>query len=85
MTLNELKPGNIAIVTGYETGEDNSDSDTTRQYRAKLLALGLTRGTKVRLISHAPLGDPIKIEVRGFELSLRKDEASILSVRQIAG
>lgn len=82
MTLNELKPGQVAVVTGYGT-EGDIDSATARGYRTKLLALGLTRGAKVRFIHEAPLGDPIEIEVRGFHLSLRKAEASVLNVRQI--
>ncbi len=82
MTLSELKPGQVAVVTGYGA-EGDVDSATARRYRAKLLALGLTRGAKVRFIHEAPLGDPIEIEVRGFHLSLRKDEASVLNVRQI--
>lgn len=85
MTLNEMKPGHVAIITGYSTEEHTGDPETTRQYRAKLLALGLTRGTKVRFISEAPLGDPVEIEVRGFHLTLRKAEANILKVRQIQG
>ncbi len=83
MTLSELRPGQVAVVTGYGAEGEGLDSATTRQYRAKLLALGLTRGAKVRFIHEAPLGDPIEIEVRGFHLSLRKAEASVLNVRQI--
>ena len=83
MTLSELKPGQVAVVTGYGAEGNDVDNATARRYRAKLLALGLTRGAKVRFIHEAPLGDPIEIEVRGFHLSLRKDEASVLNVRQI--
>ena len=52
-------------------------------YRAKLLALGLTRGTRIRLVNVAPLGDPVELEVRGFSLSLRKDEAAVLDVVKV--
>ena len=83
MTLSELRPGQVAIVTGYGAEGNEVDNATARQYRAKLLALGLTRGAKVRFVNQAPLGDPIEIEVRGFHLSLRKSEASVLNVRQI--
>lgn len=85
MTLNEMKPGHSAIITGYGAGNDDIDTETTRQYRTKLLALGLTRGTKIRFVGEAPLGDPIEIEVRGFHLTLRKAEANVLTVRRIEG
>ena len=83
MTLSEMKPGQVAIITGYGASSDEEDSASSRRYRAKLLALGLTRGAKIRLVNEAPLGDPIDIEVRGFHLSLRKDEASVLKVRLV--
>lgn len=49
-------------------------------YKRKLLAMGLTPGTEVEVIRHAPLGDPTDIKVRGFHLTLRKDEADALQV-----
>ncbi|MFN4280477.1 ferrous iron transport protein A [Thermosynechococcus sp.] len=49
-------------------------------YKRKLLAMGLTPGTEVEVIRHAPLGDPTDIKVRGFHLTLRKDEADALKV-----
>ena len=85
MTLNEMKAGHVAIITGYGAGDDTTDTATARQYRAKLLALGLTRGTKVRFINEAPLGDPVEIEVRGFRLTLRKAETNVLKVRRVEG
>ena len=42
--------------------------------------MGLTKGTQDKLIKVAPLGDPIEISVRGFELTLRKSEAQLISV-----
>lgn len=49
-------------------------------YRRKLLAMGLTPGTEFQVSRLAPLGDPVEITVRGFALSLRKDEAEALIV-----
>lgn len=43
--------------------------------RRRLLEMGLTPGTRVKVIRFAPLGDPMDIEVRGYHLSLRKHEA----------
>lgn len=75
MTLDELKTGQMAEITGYTLGNS--------AYRAKLLALGLTRGVQVRIINVAPLGDPFDLAVRGFHLSLRRDEAKVIRVRTL--
>ncbi len=75
MTLADMKKGDCAEVTGYTMGSS--------AYRAKLLALGLTHGVKIKLLNIAPLGDPLELAVRGFHLSLRKDEARVLKVRLI--
>jgi ferrous iron transport protein A len=68
--LKDLTVGDRARVAGYEKGE--------QQYRQKLLSMGLTRGTELMLVKIAPLGDPVDIEVRGYQLSLRKSEADLL-------
>ena len=44
--------------------------------------MGLTRNAEFSVLRVAPLGDPVEIEVRGFRLSLRKDEADALLVRR---
>ncbi len=75
MTLSELKAGQMAEITGYTLGNS--------AYRAKLLALGLTRGVQVKIINVAPLGDPFDLAVRGYHLSLRKDEAKVIKVRPL--
>lgn len=54
-----------------------------RSYRKRLLAMGLTPGTEFTVTRHAPLGDPVEIKVRGFSLSLRKDEARALLVEAV--
>ena len=43
--------------------------------KRRIMDMGITKGTKVDVRKVAPLGDPIEVTVRGFELSLRKDEA----------
>ncbi len=74
-TINDLTPGMQAKIVGYRQG--------SASYRAKLLALGMTRGTVIKVINQAPLGDPVEIELRGFHLSLRKTEASVVEVNVI--
>lgn len=72
MTMAELKPGEMAEITGYTLGNAT--------YRAKLLALGLTHGAKIKVINVAPLGDPFEIAVRGYHLSLRRDEVKVIKI-----
>ncbi|MGL4850650.1 MAG: FeoA family protein [Clostridium sp.] len=50
----------------------------TSKIRRKLLDMGLTIGTKVIVKGKAPLGDPIEINLRGYKLTLRKEEACIV-------
>ena len=49
-------------------------------YRQKLLSMGLTPGTTFTVTRVAPMGDPVEIRVRGFALSLRKDEAEVVLI-----
>jgi len=76
MTLDELKKGQLAEITGYTLGNS--------AYRAKLLALGLTNGTQLKVVNVAPLGDPFELAVRGYHLSLRKDEVRVIKVKLLA-
>ena len=46
----------------------------------RLLEMGLTPGTDVRLLGVAPLGDPLELELRGYRLSVRKQEASRVEI-----
>lgn len=49
-------------------------------FRQRLLELGVVPGSEVRVVRSAPLGDPLEIDVRGYRLSLRRAEASTVSV-----
>jgi ferrous iron transport protein A len=74
MTLKELAVGDAGRIAGFAEG--------SRTYRKKLLSLGLTRGTEFSVTRYAPMGDPIEIKVRGFSLSLRKEEAASVLVEK---
>lgn len=52
-------------------------------YRNRLLSLGLTPGTELSVQQVAPLGDPVQVSVRGFRLSLRRDEAAGIRVQRL--
>jgi ferrous iron transport protein A len=73
--VGDMKVGDTGIVSSLKKGN--------RDYRRKLLAMGLTPGTKFSVVRFAPMGDPVEISLRGFDLSLRRDEATALSVTRI--
>lgn len=71
MLLDELSVGTTAVVT--KVGGEG-------RVRRHLLDMGITPGVEMYLRKRAPFGDPIEITVRGYELSLRKDEAHCIAV-----
>lgn len=71
MTLNEVKVGETARVVRL-----NGEGAVKR----RIMDMGITKGTEVIVRKIAPLGDPIELTVRGYELSIRKDEASKVEV-----
>ena len=70
-SLAEIPLGRTAKVTGV---------DGPRAFRRRLLEMGLVPGTDVRVVTIAPLGDPLRIEVRGGQWSIRKAEAAQIAV-----
>ncbi len=74
MTLNELKPGKNAMVIAVH-GEG--------ALRRRLLDMGLTPKTKIFMRKVAPLGDPIEIKLRGYELTLRLEDATKIEIIQL--
>lgn len=71
-SLADIALGAQATVTSVEG---------PRAFRRRLLEMGLVPGTAVRVVTIAPLGDPLRIEVRGGQWSLRKREAAQIRVR----
>ncbi len=70
-TLNNTKVGNtVKILKLYGTGA----------VRRRLMDMGLTKGVEVYVRKVAPLGDPMELTVRGYELSLRKADAEMIEV-----
>ncbi len=70
--LSELKPGEEGKIIGVSGG----DSLLIR----RMTEMGMTKGEKVKVIRNAPLKDPIEFEVKGYHLSLKKDEAKMIIV-----
>ena len=75
LRLRDAAVGDRLRIVGY--------ASTARAYKRKLLAMGLTPGMEFTVTRHAPLGDPTEIQLRGFSLSLRKDEADALQVEAV--
>ena len=74
MTLNELHIGDTAAITAV--GGEGA-------LRCRLLDMGLTPKTCVTLRKVAPMGDPIEIRVRGYELTLRVEDAQKITVEAV--
>ncbi len=72
MTLKDLKPGQEGKVVSL--GEKGP-------IRRRIMDMGITPGVVIKVIKVAPLGDPIEVNVRGYELSLRKAEASQIEIQ----
>ena len=72
--LTTLTPGGRAVVVEIRIPP---------QQRGRLLEMGLLVGTTLELMRFAPLGDPVEIKLRGYNLSLRKHEAEQVLVRPL--
>ena len=72
VTLDRLRPGESGIVQGYSEAQE---------LHHRLKELGLVAGTRVRVRRCAPLGDPMEILLRGYSLSIRKQDAVKILVR----
>lgn len=70
-TLRDVKVGETAKVVKLH-GEG--------AVKRRIMDMGLTKGVSVSVRKVAPLGDPIEVTVRGYELSLRKDDAGLILV-----
>lgn len=74
MTLDELKIGASAVITAV--GGEGA-------LRCRLLDMGLTPRARVTMQKVAPMGDPVEIRVRGYELTLRVEDAKKIAVEEV--
>jgi Fe2+ transport system protein FeoA len=72
LTLDQLTPGQRARVLSVR--------DTETVLYQRILEMGLFESTEIVLIRFAPLGDPLEIQLHGYNLSLRKTEARLVEV-----
>lgn len=70
--FSQLKVGDSAVIDECRVSSDPTTSSSQVQ---RLMMLGLIPGTRFSVVRVAPLGDPIEIKLRGFSLSLRREEA----------
>ena len=71
MTLKEGKPGTTVLVTKV-SGEG--------AIKRRIMDMGITKGIEIFVRKVAPLGDPVEVTVRGYELSVRKADAELIDV-----
>ncbi len=74
MTLNDIKPGCECRIVEVKL------SGATGQ---RLMDMGFTPGTKVKIVRNAPLVDPVDLLLRGYHVSMRHDEAKGVEVEQL--
>jgi len=72
-TLFDLVSGDVARITRIR-------GKGALGIRQRLLDMGVTPGTMVRVERHAPLGDPVEVEIKGYYLALRMSEAREIEV-----
>lgn len=75
MTLDKIQIGKSGVIKSV--GGEGA-------LRLRLLDMGLIPGTAVKVIKTAPLGDPIEIHVRGYELTIRKSDASMIETEEVS-
>lgn len=73
MTIDDLKIGEDGVIT--QVGGEGA-------LRLRFLDMGLIPGTKVLLQKIAPMGDPIQIQIRGYELTIRREDAQKIAIRR---
>ena len=69
--LKDMKPGESGLIATLH-GSGN--------VKHRLIDMGLVHGTKIHVMKYAPLGDPVEIKVKNFELALRNSEAGMIDV-----
>ncbi|MCX7781839.1 MAG: ferrous iron transport protein A [Negativicutes bacterium] len=70
-TLDQLKPGETGVVSKVQ-GKG--------PVKRRIIDMGVVAGTPVRVLKLAPLGDPMEVKIKGFNLSLRKAEATLIEI-----
>ncbi len=75
LTLAQLAVKEKAKIIGFAKGVSSN--------KQKLMSMGVIRGTECEVVRVAPLGDPVEIIIKGYSLSLRKDEAESILIEKV--
>lgn len=75
MVLSDCKIGVTAKITSLSMADS---------FRKRMMDLGLMPGTEVQVMRKAPFGDPIVVQVRGFQVSFRMSEARCIEIESLA-
>ncbi|MBO0476023.1 ferrous iron transport protein A [Vagococcus sp. DIV0080] len=73
VSLNTLKPGEVGTIS-HITGQNI--------LKRRLMDMGMTQGTPIKLVKVAPLGDPMELKIRGYQLSIRKSDAELIFIER---
>lgn len=71
ITLSQLQPGAMGTVARVRGGG---------AIQRRIVDMGVVTGTSVEMLKFAPLGDPVEVKIKGFNLSLRKAEAEFIEI-----
>ncbi|MDR3563943.1 MAG: ferrous iron transport protein A [Negativicutes bacterium] len=71
-TLDQMHPGEVGVVTKVAG---------SGPVKRRIVDLGIVAGSRIYIQKYAPLGDPMEIKVKNFNLSLRKSEAALIEVQ----
>ena len=74
MTLRDLNVGRSAVIL---------KNNTSGALKQRFMDMGITKGVEVTVTKIAPLGDPIEIELRGYSLSIRKNDAQKIEIQEV--
>ncbi|MGN0710003.1 MAG: ferrous iron transport protein A [Anaerovoracaceae bacterium] len=74
MTLHDAKVGDTVTVTGL---------NGTGPVKRRIMDMGITKGVQIYVRKTAPFGDPMELNVRGYELSIRKNDAMMIGVKLV--
>ena len=73
MTLKDAQVGSVKVVKIHGEGA----------YKRRIMDMGITKGSEIFIRKVAPLGDPVEVTIRGYELSLRKADAECVDVQTV--
>ena len=81
MTLGDAKVGTTVVVTKIEGDGAYKRLHGEGPIKRRIMDMGITKGSELYIRKVAPLGDPVEITVRGYELSVRKNDAQCVQVK----